>query len=162
MRAATELDIPAITNIYAHHVCHGTGTFEIDPPDVAEMARRWLDLTGRGFPYLVAEQDGSVVGYAYAGPYRAREAYRFTLEDSVYIHPEYMRRGIGRALLSELIEICCDKGFRQMIAVIGDSRNAGSIRVHEEAGFLHVGSLRAVGFKFGEWLDAVIMQRPLL
>jgi phosphinothricin acetyltransferase len=161
VRPSTASDIPAITEIYAHHVSHGTGTFEIDPPDAAEIEGRWLDVTERGLPYLVAESEGAVVGYAYAGLYRTREAYRFTLEDSVYIHHEHTGKGIGGLLLSALIEASRAGGFRQLIAVIGDSRNAGSIRLHEKCGFSHVGTLRNVGFKFDEWLDAVIMQRAL-
>ncbi len=161
IRASAVRDIPAITAIYKHHVLVGTGTFEIEPPDGLEIARRWQDLVQRGFPWLVAEADGAVVGYAYAGPFRAREAYRFTLEDSVYIHPSSMGQGIGGALLKELIAVCRCGGFRQIIAVIGDSANQGSIRVHKACGFHHTGVMTNVGLKFDRWLDVVIMQLEL-
>jgi phosphinothricin acetyltransferase len=161
IRAATPADLPAITAIYEHAVRHGTATFEIEPPDGAEMKRRMEALLAGGFPYLVAEDDGAVAGYAYAGPYRARIAYRFTVEDSIYLAPERQRRGIGAQLLAALIAQSEKRGFRQMIAVIGDSANAGSIAVHERAGFAMTGTLRAVGFKFGRWLDTVLMQRAL-
>jgi phosphinothricin acetyltransferase len=154
IRPATPADIPAITRIYAHGVEHGTSSFELTPPDQAEMARRMDELMGKGFPYLAA--------YAYAGLYRTRPAYRHTLEDSVYIAPELQRRGVGRALLSALIEAAEARGFRQMIAVIGDSpRQAGSIRVHEAAGFQRVGILQDVGFKHSGWRDTLLMQRAL-
>ena len=162
IRPAKTADIPAITRIYAHAVAHGTASFELTPPDEAEMARRMHDLTGKGFPYLVAEIDGALAGYAYAGPYRSRPAYRLTVEDSVYIAPDTHRRGIGRALLAALIEAAQAHGFRQMIAVIGDSpRQAASIGLHEALGFRHVGILDNVGFKHGRWLDSVLMQRAL-
>lgn len=161
LRDSTENDVSSITGIYAHHVLHGTGSFEIEPPDAQEMARRREDVVSRGLPYLVAEQNHLVVGYAYAAPYRTRVAYRFTLEDSVYIHPEYSGRGIGAALLARLIEASRDWGCRQLVAVIGDSANTASIRVHEKLGFQHSGVLRNVGFKFDRWLDTVFMQLPL-
>ncbi len=161
LRDSTEDDVVSIAQIYAHHVLHGTGSFEVEPPDVREMSRRRKDVVSRGLPYLVAEQDSIVVGYAYAAPYRTRVAYRFTLEDSVYIHPEYMGRGIGAALLVRLISASRDWGCRQLVAVIGDSANTGSIRVHEKLGFQHSGVLRNVGFKFDRWLDTVFMQLPL-
>jgi L-amino acid N-acyltransferase YncA len=159
VRPATEADISAITAIYAHAVRFGTASFEIDPPDEAEMARRFRDLAG--FPYLVAEFDGQVKGYAYAGLYRTRFAYRHTLEDSIYITPEFHRRGIGRALLDRLIAESGASGFRQMVAVIGDSAQAASIALHRAAGFRTVGTLEAVGYKFGRWLDTVLMQRSI-
>jgi phosphinothricin acetyltransferase len=161
LQDSTENDLVSITGIYAHHVLHGTGSFEIEPPDTEEMARRRQDVVSRGLPYLIAEQNNLVVGYAYAAPYRTRIAYRFTLEDSVYIHPEYMGRGIGAALLVRLISASRDWGCRQLVAVIGDSANTASIRVHEKLGFQHSGVLRNVGFKFDRWIDTVFMQLPL-
>ena len=162
IRPAKTSDIPAITRIYAHAVEHGTASFELTPLDEAEIARRMSDLTGKGYPYLAGEIDGALAGYAYAGPYRARPAYRLTVEDSVYIAPDRHRRGIGRALLAALIEAAAARGFRQMIAVIGDSpRQAASIGLHEALGFHHVGILQDVGFKHGRWLDSVLMQREL-
>jgi L-amino acid N-acyltransferase YncA len=161
IRPAGPADIAAITRIYAHAVRHGTASFELDPPDEAEMARRQRALTEDGFPYLVAELDGGIAGYAYAGPYRARPAYRFSVEDSVYVAADAHRRGVGRALLDRLIvesEAC---GFRQMIAVIGDSAQAPSIELHRAAGFRLIGAIESVGFKFGHWLDSVLMQRAL-
>ena len=159
IRAATEADIGAITAIYAHAVRFGTASFEIEPPDETEMARRLGNLAG--FPYLIAELDGRVRGYAYAGPYRMRVAYRYTLEDSIYIAPEFHRRGIGRVLLGRLITQSAERGFRQMVAVIGDSAQVASIALHRAAGFRMVGTLEAVGHKFDRWLDTVLMQRPI-
>jgi L-amino acid N-acyltransferase YncA len=161
IRPAEPNDLAAITRIYAHAVRHGTASFEIDPPDRDEMARRFEELRGGGFPYLVAEAAGSVEGYAYAGPYRARPAYRFTVEDSIYVAADSRRRGIGRALLDRLIEEAEQRGFRQMIAVIGDSDQPASVGLHAAAGFRTIGTLAAVGFKFDRWLDSVLMQRPL-
>ena len=162
IRPAKISDIPAITRIYAHAVEHGTASFELAPPDEAEMTHRMNDLMGKDFPYLVAEIDGVLAGYAYAGPFRARPAYRLTVENSVYIAPDIQGRGIGRALLAALIEAAQARGFRQMIAVIGDStRQAASIGLHEALGFRHVGILDHVGFKHGRWLDSVLMQRAL-
>ena len=161
IRAAKDSDVAAITEIYAHHVLHGTGSFEIDAPDAEEMARRRLDVVGRGLPYLVAETGNTVIGYAYATLYRTRVAYRFTLEDSVYVHQGHMGRGIGAALLAQLIPACKEWGCRQLVAVIGDSENTSSVRVHEKLGFQHSGVLRGVGFKFDRWIDTVLMQLPL-
>ena len=161
IRPAAAGDLAAITAIYAHHVLHGTASFETEPPAVEEMARRQAAVVACGLPYCVAETDGRVVGYAYAGPYRPRAAYRFTVEDSVYLHPEWMGRGIGRRLLDAVIRASAEAGARQMIAIIGDSVNAASIRLHESAGFRHAGVLRDVGFKFGRWLDTVLMQKEL-
>ena len=161
IRSATPADIPAITEIYAEAVNHGTATFELEPPDAGEMRRRFDELHHGGFPYLVAEADGRIAGYAYAGLYRARPAYRFTVENSVYLTPATHRRGIGLALLMKLIAQCESRGYRQMVAVIGDSANAASIGVHARAGFEMTGTLRHVGFKFGRWLDAVLMERAL-
>jgi L-amino acid N-acyltransferase YncA len=161
IRAATAKDVPAITAIYKHHVLTGTGTFEVAPPDESEIARRRSDITERGFPWLVAEVNSTVAGYAYAGPFRERAAYRFTLEDSIYIDPQAMGKGVGTALLRELIAVCRNGGFKQILAVIGDSDNAGSIRVHERCGFVHAGILKNVGVKFDRWLDVVLMQLEL-
>src|SRR5436305_366941 len=161
IRPATSADVPAITRIYAHAVRQGTASFELEPPDEAEMTRRQRALLDGGYPYLVAEIDGSVAGYAYAGPYRTRPAYRYTIENSVYIAPEAHRRGIGRALLDRLIAECEARNYRLMIAVIGDSAQMPSIELHRAAGFRMVGAFEAVGYKFGRWLDSVLMQRPL-
>jgi phosphinothricin acetyltransferase len=161
LRPATPEDVPAITRIYAHAVRHGTASFETEPPDEAEMARRQRALLDGDFPYLVAELDGVLAGYAYAGPYRPRRAYRFSVEDSVYIAPDRQGLGLGRALLDRLIAESERRGFRQMVAVIGDSAQAASIALHRTCGFQDVGTLRSVGFKFERWLDTVLMQRPL-
>jgi L-amino acid N-acyltransferase YncA len=158
----TELhDISAITRIYAHAVLHGTASFETEPPDEAEMTRRFDALRAGGFPYVVAESDGAILGYAYAGPYRPRPAYRFTVEDSVYLTPAAQGRGIGRALLDRLLVESEKRGYRQMVAVIGDSAQVPSLRLHEAAGFRHIGTFVSVGFKFGRWLDTVLMQKEL-
>ena len=161
IRPATEADLPAITEIYEHAVCHGTATFELIPPDLAEMGRRFDVLSSGGFPYLAAVLDGRVVGYAYAAAYRPRPAYRFTVENSIYLRPASHRRGIGLQLLQRLIIECEARGYRQMIAVIGDSANAGSIGVHTRCGFQMIGTHPNVGLKFGRWLDTVMMQLPL-
>jgi phosphinothricin acetyltransferase len=161
IRAATLADIPAITRIYADAVMHGTATFELEPPDQAEMARRMTALHAGGFPYLVAEIGDALVGYAYANHYRTRPAYRFTVEDSIYIDPIAQRRGVGRALLAQLIQECERRGFRQMVAVIGDSAQLASIAIHRALGFRPSGNFENVGFKFGRWLDSVMMQREL-
>jgi L-amino acid N-acyltransferase YncA len=161
IRAAAAADISAITEIYAHAVRYGTATFEIDPPEETEMADRFRALADGGFPYLVAELDGLVRGYAYAGLYRTRVAYRHTLEDSIYLAPEFQGRGIGRALLDRLLAEAAGRGFRQMVAVIGDSDQVASIALHGAAGFRMVGTLEAVGHKFGRWLDTVLMQRAI-
>jgi phosphinothricin acetyltransferase len=161
IRPAVAADIPAITRIYAHAVEHGTASFELAPPDEVEMARRMSDLAAKGYPYLAADSDGALVGYAYASPYRARPAYRHTVENSVYVAPDMHKRGIGRALLMALIEAVAARGFRQMIAVIGDSNQAASIALHEAAGFHHIGTLENVGFKHSRWLDTVLMQIAL-
>jgi L-amino acid N-acyltransferase YncA len=161
IRPAAAADLPAITEIYEHAVRYGTATFELIPPDLAEMTRRFEVLMDGGFPYLVAALEGGVVGYAYAGAYRPRPAYRFTVENSVYLQPAIHRRGIGMQLLQRLIAESEQRGFRQMIAVIGDSANAGSIGVHTRCGFQMIGTHPAVGFKFSRWLDTVMMQRAL-
>jgi L-amino acid N-acyltransferase YncA len=161
IRPATEADLPAVTEIYAHAVLYGTATFELIPPDLPEMTRRYKALMDGGCPYFVAALEGRVIGYAYAGPYRPRPAYRFTVENSVYLTPSIHRRGIGLQLLQRLIAECEARGYRQMIAVIGDSANAGSIGVHTRTGFAMIGTHPHVGFKFGRWLDTVMMQRAL-
>ena len=161
IRPATPADIPAITRIYEHAVRHGTASFELEPPDEAEMGARMRALLDGGFPYLAAENGVELLGYAYAGYYRTRPAYRFTVEDSIYVAPQAQRRGFGRALLDALIVESEGRGFRQMLAVIGDSANASSIELHRAAGFRMVGAFENVGFKFGRWLDSVMMQRAL-
>ena len=161
IRPTTAADLPFITAIYEHAVRHGTATFELIPPDLAEMTRRFDALMDGGFPYFVAVLDRSVVGYAYAGPYRPRPAYRFTVENSVYLDPSTHRRGIGLSLMQRLIAECEERGFRQMVAVIGDSANAGSIGVHRRCGFQMIGTHPNVGLKFGRWLDTVMMQLAL-
>src|SRR5882757_6881800 len=161
VRPATEADLPSITKIYGHAVRYGTATFELTPPDLAEMTRRFRTLMDGRLPYFVAVLEGRVVGYAYAGPYRPRPAYRFTVENSVYLDPAMHRRGIGLQLMLRLIAECESRGYRQMIAVIGDSANAGSIGVHVRTGFQMIGTHPNVGFKFGRWLDTVMMQRAL-
>jgi len=161
IRPATPADIPVITAIYADAVTHGTASFELEAPDDAEMARRQRALLDNGYPYIVAENDRTVLGYAYAGPYRPRSAYRFSVEDSIYVHPKAWRGGVGRALLECLIDAATQRGFRQMIAVIGDSAQTPSIELHRAFGFRLVGNIENVGFKFGRWLDSVLMQRAL-
>jgi phosphinothricin acetyltransferase len=161
IRPAAEADLTFITEIYDEAVRHGTATFELTPPDIDEMRRRFTALQQTGFPYLVAVLADRVVGYAYAGPYRPRPAYRFTVENSVYLHPLVQHRGIGRQLLQRLIAESERRDYRQMIAVIGDSANAGSIALHLRCGFQMIGTHPHVGFKFGRWLDTVMMQRAL-
>jgi L-amino acid N-acyltransferase YncA len=161
IRPTTPADLPAITKIYAHAVLHGTATFELEPPDTAEMTRRYETLVAGGFPYIVAVSDGVVVGYAYAGSYRARPAYRFAVENSVYLDPAAQGKRIGTQLMQALITESEKRGYRLMVAVIGDSANLASIGVHTRAGFQMVGTLQNVGLKFGRWLDTVLMQRPL-
>jgi L-amino acid N-acyltransferase YncA len=161
IRPSRDDDIAEIAAIYRHHVLHGVASFEDIPPDENEVARRRRDILALGLPYLVAKRSGRVVGYCYASRYRARSAYRFTLEDSIYVDAAEVGRGIGRALLSTLIERCCELGYRQMVAVIGGSDQWPSIRLHETLGFTRAGLLSAVGFKFGGWVDIVLMQRAL-
>lgn len=169
IRPATPEDLPAIAAIYAHAVLHGTGTFEITPPSLADMTARHAEVTGRGLPWLVAhtattrdaEPGQTVIGYAYANWFRPRPAYRFFVEDSLYVAPEVHGQGVGRLLLSELIAQCTLRGARQMVAVIGDSDNHGSIGVHKACGFEPTGVLRSSGWKFDRWLDVVLMQRAL-
>jgi phosphinothricin acetyltransferase len=161
IRASTEADMKAVTAIYAHYVLHSTVSFETEAPTLAEMVRRRAALLAQGFPHIVAEIDGAVVGYAYAGTYRARSAYRSTVENTVYLHPDALRRGLGRQLLAAVIDACAASGFRQMIAVIGGATNIASVRLHAALGFRHVGVIESVGFKHGTWLPTTLMQRAL-
>ena len=162
VREATPSDIGAIHSIYAHHVLHGFGSFELEPPSQEEMAKRHHAVAEvAGTPFLVAESNAEVVGYAYAAPYKTRPGYRYTVEDSVYVSPSSYRFGAGRRLLEELVDRCTVAGFREMVAVIGDSGNTASIKLHEAVGFAHVGVLRNVGWKHERWLDTVIMQRAM-
>lgn len=161
LRDSREDDLPAITAIYAEAVLHGTGTFELEPPDAAEMARRRADVVGKGLPWLVAEHDGAVLGYAYANHFRPRRAYRFCLEDSIYLAPQARGLRLGTLLLAELLARSEALGARQMLAVIGDAANTGSVRLHAALGFTHTGVLKASGWKFDRWLDVVLMQRAL-
>jgi phosphinothricin acetyltransferase len=161
IRPSRDEDVPAITAIYAHHVLHGLASFEEAPPQSEEIGRRRAAILAQGLPYLVAEREERVVGYCYAGPFRPRIGYRFTLEDSIYIDAAEVGRGIGRRLLQPLIAQCTELGYRQMVAVIGGRETVASIRLHEALGFTHMGVLEAVGFKFGRWVDTVLMQRAL-
>lgn len=161
VRASVEADVARCVEIYRHHVLHGTASFEVDPPDWAEMARRRAAVLDLGLPHLVAESAGRVLGYAYAGNWRPRPAYKFSVEDSIYIDKDAVGQGVGKALLPVLIERCTAVGKRQMVAVIGDSAQMPSIRLHASCGFEMVGTLRSIGFKFGRWLDSVLMQRAL-
>lgn len=161
IRPAEARDLAAIQAIYAHHVLHGLGTFEETPPPLAEMQARLAKVAGQGLPWLVAEQGGAVAGYGYAGLFHLRSAYRFTVEDSLYVNPNHLGRGVGSALLGELIERCTALGLRQMVALIGDSRNAGSLAVHRKHKFRDVGVLQSVGWKHNRWVDVVFMQRAL-
>ncbi len=161
IRPSEDADIATIAAIYGHHVLHGVASFEEVPPPVEEIARRRGDIVGRGLPYLVAERAGSVLGYCYAGPFRPRSAYRYTLEDSIYIAPGEVGRGIGRALLQAVLDQSTQLGYRQMVAVIGGSDTVASIRLHAALGFAPVGTLNGIGYKFGGWVDTVLMQKPL-
>ncbi|RAK65426.1 GNAT family N-acetyltransferase [Phenylobacterium kunshanense] len=161
IRAATADDAEALAAIYGHHVLHGFGTFEEEPPSAAEMESRRAAIAGRGLPYLVAEDAGRVLGFAYAGPFRPRQAYRYTLEDSVYIAPDAVGRGVGKAVLSAVIAACEALGIRQLVAVIGDSGNAASIGLHRSLGFMDAGVGRSFGWKHGRWVDIVWMQKAL-
>ncbi|MBV7483023.1 GNAT family N-acetyltransferase [Bordetella sp. BOR01] len=161
VRDSTAADMPAIQAIYAHHVLHGTASFELDPPSPDDMRARREAVLAQHMPYLVAELDGELVGYAYCTPYRPRPAYRHTVEDSVYVKPGKAGHGIGGRLLAALIERCTAGGWRQMLAVVGDSRNAASLALHASQGFHPAGTLRSVGYKFGQWRDTVLMQRAL-
>ena len=161
VRPAAPKDIPAIHAIYAHHVLHGLASFEEVPPSVEEIRRRFDDVTGQGLPYLAAEEGGELLGYGYCSLYRTRSAYRYTLEDSVYVKEGRQGKGIGKAVLTELIARCAALNYRQIVAVIGDSANMASIGLHASLGFVRAGNLRSTGFKFGRWVDSVLMQLPL-
>jgi L-amino acid N-acyltransferase YncA len=161
LRPAAASDVGAIAAIYGPAVASGTASFELEPPSEAEMLRRYRAITDAGYPYFVAELDGRIVGYAYASAYRARPGYRFTVENSVYVAADAQGRGVGRALLLEVIAVCTAKGYRLMVAVIGDSANFASIALHRRAGFRFCGTIHAVGYKLGRWLDSVIMELPL-
>ena len=161
VRPATPEDLPAIREIYGHHVLHGLASFEEEPPPLEELQRRFDDVSARGLPWLAADFGGVVSGYGYCAPYRSRSAYRYSLEDSVYVRHGSEGRGVGSALLGALIERSESLGYRQLVAVIGDSANAASINLHASFGFLRVATLRSIGFKFGRWVDSVVMQRPL-
>jgi L-amino acid N-acyltransferase YncA len=161
VRAATEADAEALAAIYGHHVLHGFGTFEETPPTPEEMERRRAAIAGHGLPYLLAEDAGRVLGFAYAAPFRPRAAYRYTVEDSVYVAPHAVGQGVGRATLSEVLAACAALGVRQVVAVIGDSQNAASIGLHSALGFERTGVGRSFGFKHGRWVDIVWMQKPL-
>jgi phosphinothricin acetyltransferase len=161
IRSSQDSDIPAITAIYAHHVRHGTGTFEVDPPSAADMASRRDDVRSKGLPYLVAAEGSEVLGFAYCNWFKPRPAYRFSAENSIYLAPLAHGQGLGRALLSELAARAEQAGVRKLIAVIGDSANSGSIGVHRSVGFRHVGTLESCGWKFDRWLDVVMMDKPL-
>jgi len=161
IRAATPEDAEAIAAIYGHHVLHGLGTFEEAPPAPEEMEQRRQVIAAHGLPYLVAQEAGEILGYAYAGPFRPRAAYRFTVEDSVYVAPDAVGKGVGRSVLSAVLDACEALGLRQVMAVIGDSGNAASIGLHRALGFEHMGVGRSVGFKHGRFVDIVWMQKPL-
>jgi phosphinothricin acetyltransferase len=161
IRPSAASDIRPIAAIYGWNVLNGTGTFELEAPDEAEMARRRDDVLAKGLPWLVAERDGRVLGYAYANQFRPRPAYRYCLEDSIYLAPQAQGQGVGKVLLAELLGQCVLRGARQMLAVIGDSANAGSIGVHRALGFEHTGTMKSAGWKFDRWLDVVVMQRSL-
>ena len=161
IRAATLADVPDIQAIYAHHVLHGTGTFEEEPPSVEEMQARFRKVVDRGYVWLVASDDTGVLGFGYYAPFRERSAYRFTVEDSIYVREDVRGQGVGKQLVIKLIELATAAGLRQMIAVIGDSENVGSIGVHSSLGFHMIGTMKSAGIKFGRWLDVVTMQRPL-
>lgn len=161
IRPRTDADMAAITEIYAHHVVNGASSWELSPPDCAEMAARARALEAAGFPYFVAEFDGEIAGYTYAGAYRPRPAYRFTVENTIYINENLRRGGIGTALMEKLIETCTESGFRQMIGIVGDSQNLQSIDFHKKLGFTQMGVVKNIGFKFGRWMDQVLLQRAL-
>ena len=161
IRPGRDEDLPAITAIYAHHVLHGTGTFETEPPSVADMATRRVDVLSKGLPYLVAEHDGQLAGFAYGNWFKPRPAYRYSVEDSIYLAPDLHRKGLGRALLAELLARCEAADIRKIMAIIGDSANAGSIGVHRALGFVQVGTIASCGWKFGAWRDIVIMEKTL-
>lgn len=161
IRPSRDEDLPALTAIYGHHVLHSTGTFETEPPSVADMTARRADVLSKGLPYLVAEEDGRIAGFAYGNWFKPRPAYRYSVEDSIYLAPDLHRKGLGRALLTELLARCEAVGIRKMMAIIGDSANAGSVGVHLALGFTQVGIVESCGWKLGAWRDIVIMQKTL-
>lgn len=161
IRTAVAQDLPAIQAVYAHHVLHGLASFEEEVPSLVEMRRRFEAVTGDGLPYLVAEEKGEVQGYGYCTLYRTRSAYRYTLEDSIYVKQGQQGKGVGKAVLTELIARCTALNYRQIVAVIGDSANAASIGLHASLGFVRAGNLRSTGYKFGRWVDSILMQLPL-
>jgi phosphinothricin acetyltransferase len=161
IRPSSDKDIAAVTSLYRHHVLHGTGTFEITPPTEDDMTGRWADIQSKGLPYLVVEEAGHVLGFAYCNWFKPRPAYRFSAEDSIYMAPQAHRKGLGRALLAELCASAERAGVRKLIAVIGDSANAGSIGLHSALGFRHAGAIASCGWKFDQWLDIVLMEKPL-
>ncbi len=161
IRPSRDEDIPAITAIYAHHVLHGTGSFETEPPNEADMTARRADVLSRGLPYLVAEHEGKVAGFAYGNWFKPRPAYRYSLEDSIYLAPDLQRKGLGRALMAELLAQFEAVGIRKVMAIIGDSANAGSVGIHQAFGFTQVGIVESCGWKLGAWRDIVIMQKTL-
>jgi L-amino acid N-acyltransferase YncA len=161
IRPSADADLPAITAIYAHHVLHGTGSFETEPPSLADMSARRADVLSKGLPYLVAEHDGTVAGFAYGNWFKPRPAYRYSVEDSIYMAPDLQRRGLGRALLAELLARFEAVGIRKVMAVIGDSANTGSVGIHLALGFTRVGIVESCGWKFGAWRDIVIMQKTI-
>ena len=162
IRPAGESDLTTITSIYADAVSNGTASYELEPPDIEEMTARWQALTDKGFPYLVAERGGTVVGYCYVSPFRPRPTYRYIVESTVYVAPDAQRTGVGRTLMRNIIDICETMKFRQMIAIVGDENNQrASIGLHEALGFRHIGIIEGSGYKFDRWLDTLIMQRTL-
>ena len=161
IRTSVVEDLPAITAIYAKEVLHGLASFEVEPPDLNEVGRRREELLSNGYPYLVATVEDKVVGYAYAGPYRSRPAYRYSLENSIYVAREARNCGVGKKLLTDLIAVCTQGDWRTMIAVIGDINNTGSIALHRSLGFRHVGTIESIGYKLNQWVDSVIMQKVL-
>ena len=161
IRPSSDADLPAITAIYAHHVLHGTGSFETEPPSVADMMARRADVLSKGLPYLVVEQDGKIAGFAYGNWFKPRPAYRYSVEDSIYMAPDLQGKGLGRALLAELMARFEAAGIRKVMAIIGDSANTGSVGIHLALGFKQVGIVDSCGWKFGAWRDIVIMQKPL-
>ncbi len=161
IRPSRDEDLPSITEIYAHHVLHGTGTFETEPPSVGDMSTRRADVLSKGLPYLVAEHEGKITGFAYGNWFKPRPAYRYSVEDSIYMAPDVHRKGLGRALLAELLAQLEAADIRKVMAVIGDSANAGSVGVHRALGFNEVGRVASCGWKFGAWRDIVIMEKTL-
>ena len=161
IRSSSDADLPAITAIYAHHVLHGTGSFETEPPSLADMTARRADVLSKGLPYLVVEHEGTIAGFAYGNWFKPRPAYRYSVEDSIYMAPDLQRRGLGRALLAELLARFEAVGIRKVMAIVGDSANTGSVGIHLALGFTQVGVVESCGWKFGAWRDIVIMQKTI-